>query len=296
MRRRKPNSSPRRPRVGRNGAKALAAATALAGGTHAYADAIRFDNKDGEFEWSRCLETGRLDVTKSAEAQDGQLSPSSFDQYRPCEKGPYCYPCISFNATSGNWIMDAYYHCYTELLELWSGYLIQEELEPRFGGWTSGGRAEITGDTYCRYWSFGRTGYAGIRFRADDGVHYGWIKGRLIDEERPNLLALAWGYETEPNTMIRAGDGVSADCTGNESLRVKCSKPREVGFRIKAIVRKTTPGLTVRFRLDGHPNTNKQRVANRRGKARARFNRVPPGQHTVEVLECGLRKDVTCQP
>ena len=78
-------------------------------------------------------------------------------------------------------------------------------------------------------------------------------------------------------------------------MRVKCKRAGEE-FLIEASVRKATPGLPVTFRLDGDPNTDWPKIINRRGEAKVKFTGVGPEEHTVEVLECELRKDVSCKP
>jgi hypothetical protein len=44
-------------------------------------------------------------------------------------------------------------------------------------------------------------GYVGVRFRAADGVHYGWIRLRST----PFVEVVDWGYQSLPNTPIQAG-------------------------------------------------------------------------------------------
>ncbi len=56
-------------------------------------------------------------------------------------------------------------------------------------------------------------GYLGVRFKAQDGFHYGWIRVRLPSTESGAegfLIEIApvvveWAYETRPNTAILAG-------------------------------------------------------------------------------------------
>lgn len=57
----------------------------------------------------------------------------------------------------------------------------------------------------------GGSGYIGVRFRAADGIHYGWIYATIpqtniiAGAEPPPPQYLNWAYETRPNTPILAG-------------------------------------------------------------------------------------------
>lgn len=290
MRKRKRNGARRQRRAGRSGAQALATATALAGGTQAYADAIRFEN-NGQFEWSECGQTIGLDVTLPAGAQDGQLGPSSFQQLRGCLHCDYYDAITLFAPSAGSLAIKLcvqYEGIYPYVARLASGTWIEREM--RRPVWRSSGQVYCT--YYCAGWPPPATSFIGIRFLAGDGYHYGWVLGQTSNQEQLHLAALAWGYETEPNTPIRAGDGV-APCTQNETLRLTCKAERA---EIKVVLKKATPGLPLRLRLDDDPDTDQRIIANERGKAKAKFTNVSPGQHTVKVLECGLAKDVACEP
>ena len=48
------------------------------------------------------------------------------------------------------------------------------------------------------------------------------------------------------------------------------------------------------FRLDGDPDTDIRKTVSDGGKAKAKFKRVPDGEHTVEIVECGVQKDTRC--
>jgi hypothetical protein len=66
----------------------------------------------------------------------------------------------------------------------------------------------------------GTVAYIGARIEIDGQIHYGWVKARLTDPRGPQLEALAWGYETSPNTPITAGasGGCAADFNGDTTL------------------------------------------------------------------------------
>jgi hypothetical protein len=260
----------------------------MAGGTNAYADDISFEN-NGEFEWSVCGQSVGLDVTLPAGAQDGRPGASSFEQLRACldcDRGG----AIRIDAPiSGSLAIAA---CDERVVHrFFEERRIGEDL----------GRLEWrnTGPVYCGYycyqtWSPPATGYIGIRFSAPDGFHYGWIKARTSNSDELYLEALAWGYETEPDTLIRAGDG-TPPCSDNSSLRLTCKSGRS-GPTLTASVKKVASGLFATLRIDGDPDTDEQTRANSKGKIKTKFKNVAPGEHTVELRQCGLSEKATCEP
>ena len=60
------------------------------------------------------------------------------------------------------------------------------------------------------------------------------------------------------------------------------------------MLKRVEPQATVTFRLDGDPDTDIRKTGSNRGKAKAKFKRVPDGEHTVEIVECGVQKDTRC--
>lgn len=83
------------------------------------------------------------------------------------------------------------------------------ELTTYYTGW------EFHFGTPDPYWlgglGFGM-GYLGVRFHADDGLHYGWVRVRL-PANFPNQtllefspVVMEWAFESRPNTSIHAGD------------------------------------------------------------------------------------------
>ncbi|RJP32666.1 MAG: hypothetical protein C4547_13170 [Phycisphaerales bacterium] len=277
----------KRPRGSRKGAKALAAATALAGGTEAYAEAIRFEN-NGDFEWSVCGQSVGLDVTLPAGAQDGRPGASSFEQFRPCLDCRAPSEIRIDAPISGSLVLDECHGYGIFVHKFPLGRRIGED--PGRLEWRSAG--PVYCGYYCEEWYPPSTGYIGIRFSAPDGFHYGWIHVRTSDPEQLHLEALAWGYETEPDTQIRAGDGVPP-CTENEKLRLSC-KPG--GTRLKVIIKKAKPESFLTLRLDGNPDSDRVARVNARGKVKWVFVEVGPGEHTVEVRECGIQQQITCPP
>ena len=83
------------------------------------------------------------------------------------------------------------------------------------GAWsTFGGSGYLTGLSWTRDWATDTCStrwsgpladqadsYLGIRFHAADGAHYGWIHVAL----QSSPVIVDWGYETRPDTAIRAG-------------------------------------------------------------------------------------------
>ena len=63
---------------------------------------------------------------------------------------------------------------------------------------------------YVGSWSFSSsTGYLGVRFLIDGETHYGWARLQLhynFETRQIDVLMTGYAYETQPNTLIRAGD------------------------------------------------------------------------------------------
>lgn len=98
-----------------------------------------------------------------------------------------------------------------------------------------------------------------------------------------------------PGGEIRGQIVNPPSCSGLETLTLKCAFKRD-RFVLKAIVKNGTPGMILTFRLDGDSNTDLQDDVNDRGKAKAKFDPVAQGAHTVDELECGLNGASDCQP
>ena len=167
---------------------ALAGAAALAAGTSAYADPVRFDNPagPGHFEWSVPGALTFLDITKSPDLQGGGAGLSSL----------YIYP--DAGGLVGNYGLTS-----PDVRRI--GIL----LEPFTAG------APISGAGTWAPYAFtdyspgdpsllpeGVDAYLGVRFDVGVGEQYGWIGVVRTGQE---LDAFAWGYETEPGVPIAAG-------------------------------------------------------------------------------------------
>ncbi len=300
MRRQNHRNAPRRLRARGKAGKALAAAAVVAGGTQAYADAVRFEN-NGEFEWSRCGETIRLNLLLPAGAQDGLDSPAGIDLHRTCQPCDH-YKTIELSAPSGSFVGPSDWGCYSECFQTPAprpfrfepGGRIEEELRGS-KAWKKDAVSFYCGDCdHCAHWKSDVEGYIGFQFRGQGGVHYGWIHARLTDWDEPHLAALAWGYETESRVGIRAGAG-DPPCSENSILKTACKSGKE-GPELKVVAKRVTPGLIATFELDGDSEQQTQVQANKKGKAKIKVSDVAPGEHTVELRQCGLSDEVTCNP
>lgn len=195
----------------------FAAAVVLAAGTHAYGVAVRFENPGGtgHFNWVERT----LDLTKPASEQPMDLGESG--------------------VSSGVWAHVGTF--YTETYEnAWArtaqggaeALLSSQTLEGAFGTYTyvkalnagdqigaSSGdfddsamlAARVGGSPYYGWYDrtdlvmYG-TSYAGFRFAhpLTGMMHYGWVS-LYFDPYFAQVDALAWGYETTPETPVAAG-------------------------------------------------------------------------------------------
>ena len=194
---------------------ALAAVAVVAGGTQAWADAIRYDNPagPGHFDW-RPLVAGTeviLSILDGPADQDAVVGDSGAYRHRnrmdigygtdvrragPTGEGPQ-YAI----APSGG----------LKLL-----FPVDEaELIPTTGadGFTSGAASywpsPEPGDPYT-FLTAGVETYLGVTFDLGAGLQYGWIgvTPEWITSEGVDVLVLdafAWGYETEAGVPIAAG-------------------------------------------------------------------------------------------
>jgi hypothetical protein len=196
------------------GSEAMAAAIAIAGGTSAYAGPVAFEN-DGGFRWhpAVCGEQNWLDITLDSNSQPNVYGDSAFSQwyyYGLCnderKSGNYMY--ASYGFTDAAWVQENGDYGRVDRLE--GGYVIG-------AGAAFGDRSTMSlYESDCCYsndWGPpGTEGYIGVRFGTPGNIHYGWIKARMTDPRGAALEALAWGYESSPNTPIAAGDGLDVRC------------------------------------------------------------------------------------
>ncbi|GMU37665.1 MAG: M23 family metallopeptidase [Phycisphaerae bacterium] len=97
-----------------------------------------------------------------------------------------------------------------------------------------------------------------------------------------------------PATISAVVGDAGSNCSGEEKLKARCREKRGA-FLLKAKISGGVPGAVLTFRLDDRPESDNVQNVNNRGKAAAKFSGLMAGEHAVEVLECGLRKNVTCK-
>ncbi|RJP36652.1 MAG: hypothetical protein C4547_07090 [Phycisphaerales bacterium] len=83
-------------------------------------------------------------------------------------------------------------------------------------------------------------------------------------------------------------------CTGDERLTARCREENGT-FAIDIKTRRAQPGATLTFVLDANDESAQLDRVNRRGRAKLTFVEVDAGGHAVELLECGLRRNVACR-
>ena len=182
----------------RDGAMALAAAAAIAGGTQAYASPVRFENPAGagHFDWAQDGGTVVLDVTDPAAAQPGLAAlPSAFEQV---SFSAYYYDRIGAASFLNNAVTGVQVGGYGNYFVVGGA---SGDPIPSGSAWASYGFAYLPyyGGTAL---SEGLATYLGVRFDLGAGFQYGWIGVVRTGFE---LDAFAWGYETDAGVPIAAG-------------------------------------------------------------------------------------------
>jgi hypothetical protein len=185
----------------RNGGAALAAAAAIAAGTSAYADPIRFDNPAGagHFNWFDDAPSQlSLDISLPAASQTGvdHNYPSEFLHLYGTDGSSLMRPSTAAGAAQTTGFYDYFIAPFAA-----------SQLVPDAGfAWL----ATESANGYAYYPGYGselpssEPTYIGVRFDPGDGTHYGWI-GVTLDSTSHFLDAFAWGYETEVGVPIAAG-------------------------------------------------------------------------------------------
>lgn len=204
-------------------AKALAAAGAIAGGTYAYAEPVRFDNpphgEAGHFHWptSGAPFLNMLDITLPASDQPGSYYADTSVENRVSGAAAFFASYLSaglkLQATkhdnSGAFALAmnagdpipnptffevcSYYYdpfCFSNKGYLhYPGYNYIPDGVPTYLGVAAGA-------SLCTYYN---------------NCQYGWIK---VVRTGAEVEAFAWGFESTPNTPINAGDPQASDPTG----------------------------------------------------------------------------------
>ena len=185
---------PRRRRRGRRGkhaAQALAAGAAIAAGTQAYADPVRWDNpglgEPGHFDWAVPGAATGLDVRQGPAAQPaGGSAPSVFEQYVD-DAGDFG---VLFAPTGGGVEVGGYLDLFLSPVYP-AGHMTM--MIPSGAAWNEHGY--ISYPYLGSLLPEGARVYLGLNFALEDGTHFGWIS---VARNSVELEAYAWGYETEP--------------------------------------------------------------------------------------------------
>lgn len=198
-----------------NAESGLMLATAIAGGTLAYADPVRFDN-DGTFEWT---DGAFLNITKPLSKQTGLDAGEGSFRYEHI-LAPCCAPSLNPWVTGSTF--DAELEGGLAVSVRSSGAVVPNDFAGVYGRtWRN---AHILGYYYSSgagfYTQFdkpipftgpGDVGYIAARFHIDGQTHYGWMSltlTRYTGVPVPGAYVfdlIAWGYETEPGRRIAAG-------------------------------------------------------------------------------------------
>ncbi len=194
----------------------LAAAAAIAAGTAAYGDVIRFDNTTG-FTWYYTT----LDLTLSADNQTyggvGSVTGTSIYLDYFADFYPTFSYQHSYTSGSGAEIFNSgFNNRYAKPIN--AGDVIGPGLAG--GAFHSGSTLEFAFDAcdiyYYNYQYYydctsgnrgllptdGSQAYIGVRMTIDSAFHYGWIG---VENHNGYIEVFAWGYETEAGVGIEAG-------------------------------------------------------------------------------------------
>lgn len=205
----------RKPReLTKAGAKALAAAGALAAGTQAYATPVRFENPGNQWDWglgpqgpspgSPFLDRQFLDITLPADQQVGAAYP-------------YASPGWAYSASYSSFRQEIYYDFtfnYVTSIYTYGGILINDSTlfaQALPAGTQIGGSGQsfyslafIAQDYYGFHSDIpeGVQTYLGATIKINYQTHYGWIG---VVRNGFELDTFAWGYETDPGVPVGAG-------------------------------------------------------------------------------------------
>jgi len=174
-------------------AQVLAGAAAIAAGTQAYADPVRFDNPPppypDHFDWRGPLGTETwLDMLLPAASQPGAAQgPSSFGQTEIAGFGRLRGGLPGVEMEVGG-----LYDLFLIDVPIVPGVCI-----PSGAPWSPTGYVYYAG--YGSQLPAGEMAYLGLRFDPGDGIHYGWM---AVIREDTGLEPLCWGYESDPGVPI----------------------------------------------------------------------------------------------
>ena len=194
-----------RRRAMRNGAAALAAAGAIAAGTSAYADPVRFDNlahgEPGHFHWPHATGDPEnfLDIAIPTTGQPASPTPTSVSQIIDVVEGS-----VRLGGPAGGGAQtsigapgfpDGFF-----LVGVGAG----EPIPTSGTAWSSGANPIAYFSGFGTLLPTALETYLGFKFDLGSGDQYGWI-GVVMDPTDHTLDPFAWGYETDPGVPIVAG-------------------------------------------------------------------------------------------
>ncbi|MCG3130929.1 MAG: hypothetical protein FLDDKLPJ_01703 [Phycisphaerae bacterium] len=112
----------------------------------------------------------------------------------------------------------------------------------------------------------------------------GRVNGRVtVIDFGPNFSV----YDVNYDGRVEASDGTP--CSGRETVTGSCRRGK-----LKVKVTRGVSGATLTLRLDGDASTDCSTTLNNRGRGKAKFNDVAPGEHQVTLLECEAQAQATC--
>lgn len=94
-------------------------------------------------------------------------------------------------------------------------------------------------------------------------------------------------YDVNYDGRVETSD--ATPCSGRETVSGSCRRGK-----LKVKVTRGVPGATLTLRLDGNASTDCPTTLNSRGRGKAKFNDVAPGEHLVALLECERQAQARC--
>ncbi len=201
--RKQQSRQPHRLRLNKAGMKALATAGAIAAGTQAYAEPLRFENPGNQWDWELGPLYGSgtpeqyLDISTDADNQPG--GPIGFTSF----KQAVYYGSIENPAATA-------LYSYGQILTT-PGYFGQFAVAVDAGTPIGDSGQNFFGLPFIAFQYYGTPytyipegvqTYLGARIQVDSEWHYGWIG---VVRNGYELDTFAWGYESEPGTPVPAG-------------------------------------------------------------------------------------------
>lgn len=87
--------------------------------------------------------------------------------------------------------------------------------------------------------------------------------------------------------------GLDVSCTGRERFVARCKRHGN-GDTIMIRLKRAAPTRYLSIRVDSDPGSDRRLLVDCAGERRLAIRGVEPGGHTVEIVECGLSREVAC--